>query len=66
MKSNRLISIFSIDDILLQENELIEITGGQNAADGFCGTGCGMNCGASCGDGCVGACPQQPQQTQQT
>ncbi len=25
-----------------------------------------MNCGASCGDGCVGACPQQPQQPQQT
>lgn len=59
MNTNKLNSIFSINDILLEDDQLVEILGGK-AADGWAGTGCGMNCGASCGDTCTGTCPGQP------
>ncbi len=51
-------SLFSLDDILLSDDDLIEIKGGID--DGVnCGAGCGVGCGAGCGAGCAG-CSDQP------
>ena len=53
MESNNLISTFSIDDIILNEEDLIQIKGG-DAPPISCGEGCGLGCGAGCGVGCSG------------
>jgi hypothetical protein len=43
----------SIDDIILNEEGLIQIKGG-DAPPISCGEGCGLGCGAGCGVGCSG------------
>lgn len=53
MEANNLISTFSIDDVILLEEELIQIKGG-DAPPISCGDGCGLGCGAGCGAGCSG------------
>lgn len=48
--------IFSIEDIVLEENDLIQIKGGTGTG---CGAGCGVGCGAGCGSGCTGCAPKK-------
>lgn len=43
-----------INAIVLRDDELLVIHGGQNEVT--CGAGCGVGCGGGCGQGCTG-CP---------
>lgn len=55
---NDLKNVFSVEDIILKDDELIQIKGGQQ--DGVdCGYGCGVGCGSNCGENCAG-CSQTP------
>lgn len=47
-------SFDSINVIVLNDDELLVINGGQNEVT--CGAGCGVGCGGGCGDNCMG-CP---------
>jgi hypothetical protein len=55
-KTNSLMKVFSIEDIVLTNDEMIVIKAGidPGSSTGFCGNGCGMNCG----NGCNGTCPR--------
>lgn len=41
-----------LNAVVLNDNELLVINGGQNEIT--CGSGCGVGCGAGCGAGCMG------------
>lgn len=45
-----------INAIVLKDDELLVINGGQNEVT--CGAGCGVGCGGGCGEGCMG-CQKQ-------
>jgi hypothetical protein len=45
----------SIDDLILDQNDLILIKGGQVVPQSLpCGNACGSGCGRGCGSGCFG------------
>lgn len=41
-----------INAIVLKDDELLVVNGGQNEVN--CGAGCGVGCGGGCGEGCMG------------
>lgn len=41
-----------INSIVLSDDELLVINGGQSPIN--CGAGCGVGCGGGCGSGCMG------------
>lgn len=41
-----------LNAVVLSDDELLVINGGQNEIT--CGSGCGVGCGAGCGAGCTG------------
>jgi hypothetical protein len=53
---NDLTKSFSIEDVVLEDNELIQIKGGNAQAEVGCGKGCGVGCGRNCGNNCSGSC----------
>ncbi len=63
MKKNLNEVITSIDDLVLNDDELILIKGG-NQDQISCGAGCGLGCGQVCGSNCTG-CPSKPSETLQ-
>lgn len=48
-------NLSSLEAIVLQEDDLLMIRGGQSDAI-TCGKGCGQSCGNNCGNGCNGNC----------
>lgn len=45
-----------LNAIVLKDDELLVVNGGQNVVT--CGAGCGVGCGGGCGEGCMG-CQKQ-------
>ena len=52
-KEQSILTMMSIDDIVLNDSELVEIKGGE-CPPVNCGSGCGLGCGNGCGMGCSG------------
>lgn len=54
-KEFNIISMSSLDAIVLKDSEMLELRGG--VGDNItCGTNCGDNCGNNCGDHCGNNC----------
>lgn len=50
-----------INAIVLKDDELLVVNGGQNEVT--CGSGCGVGCGGGCGAGCMG-CQKQVEKSE--
>lgn len=51
-------SLELVNAIVLRDDELLVINGGQDVVT--CGAGCGVGCGGGCGQGCMGCQPVDP------
>lgn len=52
-----------INAIVLKDDELLVVNGGQNEVT--CGSGCGVGCGGGCGASCMGCQVVEPEKPEQ-